>query len=425
MAKTSSRKLIDFFLIFAIVYLGTQMITRIYFPQKFGVPGSDAPVVLSLQDASIKSGHHPVLLVRNGTESGITLPTRCPEAPVDVWYAEQGAPDVSVAPVQSSEIAVPCEAITSVAAGKQVSIDLAPWKYALFEQDGNYAVRMTLPPQPAFATGAVLMSSFQIYPAGWPTQVFRAFVSKPLLNALIFIASITPGYNLGIAIIILTIIVKLLLYIPTQHSLEGQKKMQVIQPKIDELKRKYGSDQQKVNEETMKLWKEHKVNPFQSCLPLLVQFPILIGLFYAVSDGSHLALSKHLIYGAYRDLPWTFSTWFLGIDLLKPNYYIFPILLVGLQFLQMKLSFRQAAKKKASKAGVIEGKINGPKDKEKEEKGKKMPMSQAEIQQKVMLYALPLMIGFFAIKFPAAVALYWGASTIFAIVQQMVVNRRG
>jgi YidC/Oxa1 family membrane protein insertase len=168
-----------------------------------------------------------------------------------------------------------------------------------------------------------------------------------------------------------------------------------------------------VNEETMRLWKEHKINPFQSCLPIFIQFPILIGLFYSVRDGSHLGLSTHLLYAPYHDLPWTFGTWFFGMDLLQPSIYLFPPLLVALQFFQMKLTFAIAERKKKSKE-IIDAK---PKEKK--------PMSQQEMQQKMMLYVLPFMIGFFAFKFPAAVSLYWAVSTVFAIGQQVVVNRKG
>ena len=176
--------------------------------------------------------------------------------------------------------------------------------------------------------------------------------------------------------------------------------MQLLQPKIEALKKRYESDRERLHQETVKLWKEEGINPFSSFLPMLFQFPILIGLFFVIRDGSLLELSQHLLYAPYKDLPWTFGTTFLWMDLTKPNITVFPLLLAALQFIQMKLSFRKAEIKK-------EGKIEGQ-----------------ELQQKVMLYALPLMIGFFAFQFPAAVSLYWGVSTLFAIGQQMVVNRK-
>ena len=414
--KSKRRHWADLFLIFAIVYIGTQMGIRVLFPQKFASPEARAVhFALTAQDATVKSGHHPVLVLRNNTDQELSLTDRCPAPPVDVYYAEAAAPEAVGEPLAVTGLDTPCIPVPAIPAGKQELLDLASWKYAAFDRNGYYTVRLTLAPQPAAATGAILTTSFGIYEAGWATQTFRAFVSKPLLNLLVFIASLMPGYNLGLAIIILTMIIKLLLFIPTQHGLQGQKKLQAIQPKIEELRKRYEGNAQKINEETMKLWKEYKVNPFQSCLPILVQFPILIGLFYAVRDGSHLALSTHLLYAPYQNLSWTFGTMFLGFDLLQPSVYVFPPLLVALQFFQMKLSFAMAKKKKDAK-DAVDGKTTKPKEKQ--------PMNQQELQQKMMLYVLPFMIGFFAIKFPAAVSLYWGVSTVFAIGQQVVVNRK-
>jgi YidC/Oxa1 family membrane protein insertase len=414
MTPPSARKRwLDLLLIFAIVYLGTQMGMRFLFPEQFGPPRPQGIVLIEPLDATVKDGHHPVLVVRNFTDADIEIPSRCPAPPVEIFYSAQGTPDTSGDGKFPQDIAVPCLRTPNVPSGGEQQIDLGPWKYSGFGAVGNYTVLLEIAPQPALATGAILTTSFELHEAGWMTQTFRAFVTKPLLNLLVLIATLTPGYNLGIAIIVLTLIVKLLLFIPTQHGLEGQRKLQALQPKIEELRKRCGTDAQKINQETMKLWKEHKVNPFQSCLPILVQFPVLIGLFYVIRDGSHLGLSEHLLYAPYKELPWTFGVHFLGLNLLEPNMYILPPLLVILQFVQMKLSFAMAKKKKEAKEG-----------KEDKTKEKKAPLSQQEIQQKVMLYGLPFMIGFFAIQFPSAVSLYWGVSTVFAIGQQLVVNRR-
>ena len=140
---------------------------------------------------------------------------------------------------------------------------------------------------------------------------------------------------------------------------------------------------------------------------MVIQFPVLIGLFYVIRDGSDLALSHHLIYGAYQNLSWHFGTNFLGLDLLKPNIIVMPLLLVLLQFLQMKLTF-SIQKRKKKQQDIID--VHAP-------------ASPQDMQQNMMLYGLPLMIGFFALGFPSAVALYWGVSTLFGIGQQMIVNR--
>lgn len=156
----------------------------------------------------------------------------------------------------------------------------------------------------------------------------------------------------------------------------------------------------------MKLWKEMKINPLESCLPMLLQFPILIGLFYVIRDGAQIEVARHMLYEPYQHLSWTLGHTLLGIDLLKPNLYILPPLLVVLQFWQVKMMMARTKKKEA----VVEV-------------GAKKSWMPELNQQSMMLYILPLMIGFFALSFPAAVSLYWGVSTLFAIAQQWFVMR--
>jgi YidC/Oxa1 family membrane protein insertase len=141
---------------------------------------------------------------------------------------------------------------------------------------------------------------------------------------------------------------------------------------------------------------------------MLVQFPVLIGLFYVIRTGMHLGLSKHLIYPVYQTIDWTFNTHFLGLDLTKPYVWLFPPLLVVLQFIQMKLSFMIADKKKAKQVAA-----------------QTTPQADTpqEIQQRLMIYLLPLFIGFISLRYASALSVYWGISTLFAIGQQLIVNR--
>jgi YidC/Oxa1 family membrane protein insertase len=410
-AQKRSSNFVQFLLIFAIVYLGSQLLLKQFFPQ----PGTNPQGAVHISVPNVTAGNNPVMTVTNQTGSGIFLKNTCPQPPMAVLYRAGGASG-SALPVTSSQTTVPCEVPSVVPPNGSVQVSLSPWKYSVFGKDGMYEVKL-----PVYAsTGAIaanqspsqtLSATFTLSEPGVFTKLFRTFISKPFLNFLILVASVLPDHNLAIAIIALTLLVKLLLWFPTQHALEGQKKMQLLQPKLNELKKKYPNDPQKQQEETVKLWKEHKVNPFQSCWPTLVQFPILIGLFYVIRDESNLALSRHLIYPVYQHLTWGFGTRFLGLDLLRPEFVVLPILLVVLQFLQMKLSFKIADNKRKQQSNIVDV-------------GKEAPaMASMELQQKIMLYALPLMIGFFAIKFPVAVSIYWGVSTLFGIGQQMIVNR--
>jgi YidC/Oxa1 family membrane protein insertase len=400
-AKKSSR-LIDYGIAFALVFIIAQLVIGHFFP---GQKPNEPPITLQAPSSVRLGAATATITVKKNTTQTLTIPSRCPQPPFDVFTVMKNGEQNAPTPMSATGTAIPCDQIAAmkpIEAGKSEKIDLNPWKYSLFSKTGTYEVR--LPQELASGTG-VVAAHFDVIEPNAFVKLFRAVITKPFLNFLILTASILPSHSLGIAIILLTLLVKLLLFIPTQHALEGQKKMQLLQPKLEAVKKQYKDNPTKMQEETMRLWKEHGVNPLQSCLPILVQFPVLIGLLYVIRDSSNIALSHELIYPVYQNLSWNFNTHFLGLDLTVPNLYIFPILLVILQFIQMKLSFMIADRKKAQQIEKAEAKTG------------------MEMQQNIMLYALPLMIGFFALSFPAAVALYWGISTIFAIGQQVIVNR--
>lgn len=419
-APAKKSRILDFLLIFAVVYLLSQFALQWFMPQQDSLDGT---VTVEPQDATLRTGQHPVIIIANNTQSPLSIPDRCPRPPLDIFRVGEGN---ALTDVTSDEPAAPCEPVEDIPSGQRSTVDLAPWLYTSFAQTGVYEVELPLSATGSAAqalTGASvgtgdeesqyrdgIITRFTIEEPGVFVKLFRALITKPFLNFLILVGDVLPNHSLAIGIIILTLLVKLLLFLPTQHAMEGQKKMQLLQPKLEAVKKKHAGDPQKIQAETMRLWKEHGINPFQSCLPLLLQFPVLIGLLYVIQDGTVLGLSQHLIYDSFTDIDWSFNTNFFGLDLTEPNYWLFPPLLVVLQYLQMKLSFHIAGKKK--------------KDDTKKEKKDEVPAVDAQqLQQKIMLYALPLMIGFFALRFPAAVALYWGVSTLFAIGQQMIVNR--
>jgi YidC/Oxa1 family membrane protein insertase len=167
-----------------------------------------------------------------------------------------------------------------------------------------------------------------------------------------------------------------------------------------------------IAKETMALWKEHKVNPLGSCLPLLIQFPFLIAIFYVIQTGLS-PNNVYLLYGPLKEFSLlSIDVNFLGIlDLTKINAFALPIVVGGLQFFQMKLAMMRNKKRK-------EEKENKKKDKKKG-KGAEMEMAS-----QMMIYVMPVMIALFTASLPSGVGLYWSASTIFGIVQQLVVNRQ-
>lgn len=205
-------------------------------------------------------------------------------------------------------------------------------------------------------------------------------------GVLVYLANFTG--NSGWAIVILTIIIKLLLVPLTLSSLRSAKRMQELQPLLKDLQRKYGEDRQMLSVETMKLYQEHKVNPFGSCLPILLQMPIFFGLYYAI-----LNLSQHPQPGV--------STSFAWIPNLAENdpFHLLPVIVTVTQFLQQRMAMPQQA-----------------------------PGQQAESQQQMqnqMLSFMPLMVGVFAWNVAAGPVLYWITQTVFSAVQQYFITGFG
>ena len=235
--------------------------------------------------------------------------------------------------------------------------------------------------------------------------MFNTIIVQPLLNILFVIDAALPGNDFGIAIIILTLLIRFALYPLAKKQLHSQKALSALQPEINKLKEKYKSDPQKFQAATMELYKEKEVNPFGSCLPTLIQMPFLIGLFYVFikfKDPSFLSLTEEgilgQIYPFVRDLSFvksyvgsteSVSTSLLGLVNLAEPFIPFAILAGVLQFIQSKML---TPKKKG------------------EDKQANM-MAQ-------MTYVFPLLTVFIAFNLPAALPLYWSVTTLFAVAQQ-------
>lgn len=223
---------------------------------------------------------------------------------------------------------------------------------------------------------------------------------------------IFPGYSLGWAIITITLIIRLALLIPQQKMLVSQRRMQVIQPKIKAIQEEHKGDQATIGMKMMELYKKEGVNPLGSCLPILIQIPILIVLYQVILNISNPGNLAHLYQidwlQSFRNI--TISSHFFGLELEKSGGIVGIVLGVvtgGLQFGQMWLSQKKI-------------KANQP---EKEEKPKDPNMPDMQQMQKMMIYIFPAMAAIFAFQFPAGVGLYWLVGTLFMIVQQYFANQ--
>lgn len=332
--------------------------------------------------------------VKNNTGEELTIKNNCPKEPLKVYRYENGE---WINKTKSPKLN--CENLKDfiIPAGGKTQISFDNHSYALFSEMGRFKTELSLmikDEEKVFNS-----NEFEVNKEGLIKQTLYALFYKPIYNLLAILLAYLPGHDLGIAIIILTIIIRTILLIPNNKAMLSQRRLSELQPKLEKIKEKYKGDQQKISLETMALWKSEKVNPFGSCLPLLMQFPILIALFYVIKGGLNPDFT-HLLYYNYPGFePENIHTLFLGIlDLTKPNLYILPLLIGFLQFLQLKLA-----------------QIKKPKT-----EGKKL--SEMEAANSMMQYIMPVMIAVFTATLPAGVGLYWGISTSYGIVQQLYVN---
>ena len=230
--------------------------------------------------------------------------------------------------------------------------------------------------------------------------LFQEIFYRPILNFLVFLYNVIPGHDLGVAIILLTIVIKLILHPLSLKSLKSQKELQDIQPKINALKEEHKDNKEALAKATMDLYKEHKINPFSSCLPLLIQLPFLLAVYQVFRDG--LASRLDLVYSfVYR--PEMINAFSFGfIDLSKPNV-ILAVLAGVAQFWQAKTMMAKQPKKV--------------------ETNPKQP-DISTMMSKQMLYLMPAVTIFIGVSLPGGLTLYWFVLTMLTALQQWLMFRK-
>jgi YidC/Oxa1 family membrane protein insertase len=195
----------------------------------------------------------------------------------------------------------------------------------------------------------------------------------PLLWALNFLHNYIANY--GVAIIILTLLIKIIFWPLGNLSYKSMKEMQNLQPKLAEMREKYKTDQAKLSQETMALYKTHKVNPLGGCLPMIIQIPIFFGLYKALLYSIELRHSPLF--------------WWIQDLSAKDPYYITPIIMGATQFIQQKMT----------------------------------PTMGDPMQAKIMLL-MPIVFTFFFLNFPSGLVIYWLFNNVLSIGQQYYINKK-
>lgn len=230
-------------------------------------------------------------------------------------------------------------------------------------------------------------------------ELFNTALTQPLFNLLVFLYNIIPGENLALAIIALTILIKLALYPLASQSIKSQKALQELQPKLNELKKQHKGDREGLAKATMELYKAEKVNPLSSCLPLLIQLPFLIAVFHVFNSGLDPESLNQLY--SFVESPGVLKTMVFGLDLAMPN--IFLAGLTGLaQYFQTKMMMHSR-----------QPNVPGAKDED-----------MMARMNKQMMYFMPIITVVIGATLPAGLILYWLTMTVLTVIQQKLVFGR-
>ncbi|MEK7118794.1 MAG: YidC/Oxa1 family membrane protein insertase [Patescibacteria group bacterium] len=235
--------------------------------------------------------------------------------------------------------------------------------------------------------------------------LWNSLVYEPLYNILVFLVGVLPGASVGGAIIILTIIVKLALYPLTGKSINAQRAMKELEPELKRIREGYKDDRQKQSKKTMELYQARGVSPFSGCLPIIIQMPIIIGLYWVFWKGLTV-VDVGLLYGFVK-APASLDMHFLFFDLAAKSAILAACAAIS-QYVQTSISLGKQASITQASGG---GKATFQED-------------FAKSMQIQMRYILPVMIGFFAYATSGAVALYWTTSNILSVAQELLMRRQ-
>lgn len=227
-------------------------------------------------------------------------------------------------------------------------------------------------------------------------DIAKVVLLKPLYNSLIFLVAILPGQSVGLAIIVLTILIRIVLIKPSLQAVKMQQKMAALAPELQKVRHQHPGDKSAEAKATLELYRIHQINPAGSCLPLLIQLPIFIIFYHVLRIG--LTTDRFDLLYSFTPRPDSINVYFLGFDLTKPDPWLLPVIVGLAQFYQSWQLTKGGPKPKADDPG--------------------------QLIQKQMLYLMPIMVAFITRSLPAALGLYWLVTTLFSIAQQTLVFQK-
>ena len=235
------------------------------------------------------------------------------------------------------------------------------------------------------------------------SYLFNTFFYHPLFNGLIFLYNIIPGHDFGVSIIILTILIRLIIWPLTNKGIKNQRALNKIQPQIEEIKRKFKNNKEEQAKALMARYSENKISPFSGLLPIIIQIPIIIALWQVFLNSANLDLSP--LY-SFISAPTSIQLVFLGLVDLSQRSVVLAIISGVLQYFQTKM-IMPSSSTKASEGALSKGSDFG------------------QIMAKQMLYLGPVLSIVIFWSLPAALPLYWIVVSLLTILQQYLNQNNG
>ncbi|MBI2474470.1 MAG: YidC/Oxa1 family membrane protein insertase [Candidatus Taylorbacteria bacterium] len=234
---------------------------------------------------------------------------------------------------------------------------------------------------------------------------FHTTLYQPLYNGLVFLISVMPWYDVGLAVLALTILVKLILLPLSEKAVATQLAMKRFEPELNNIKIQYKNDREGQAQAVLKFYKDHKINPVASFLVVLIQMPIIISLYYVFYAGGLPDINPDLLY-SFTKVPETVNMHFLNVLDIGEKSILLAVLVGATQFVQMKLAMPPMPPKE---------KKDGPPSL-KDEMARSLNMQ--------MRYVMPALLAFVALQVSGAVSLYWTMSNLFAIAQELYMRKK-
>jgi len=236
---------------------------------------------------------------------------------------------------------------------------------------------------------------------------FTTYLIQPLYNLFVFLIGVMPGGDVGFALIVMTLLVRIIFYPAYTSSIRTQMGMAAVQGELDEINETYKDDPTEKAKRIMALYKERNIRPFSSFIAILAPIPIFIALYYSIAREGLPHIDTNLLY-SFVHAPATVNVMFLGfLNLLAAHNIVLSLVVAFLQYLVVRLSITRT-----KKAGTTAKPLAADK-------------AQAQaMQQNLMLYALPVLYVFIVYSLPAVAGLYFGVTNLISVGQELLIKRQ-